>query len=50
MGLAGGVAVDVALTAFQPELGAVWAGIATGTGGYGFGKLGGFVGELVCPQ
>ena len=50
MGLAGGVAVDAALTAFQPELGPVWAGLASGTGGFGFGKLGGFVGELVCPQ
>jgi hypothetical protein len=50
MGLAGGVAVDVALTAFQPELGPIWAGIASGTGGFGFGKLGGFVGDLVCPQ
>jgi uncharacterized protein YukE len=50
MGLAGGVAVDVALTAFAPELGPVWAGIASGTGGFGFGKLGGFVGDLVCPQ
>ncbi|MEU0494935.1 hypothetical protein [Mycobacterium sp. NPDC006124] len=50
MGLAGGVAVDAALTAFQPELGPVWAGLASGTGGFGFGKLGGFVGELVCPK
>jgi hypothetical protein len=50
VGLAGGVAVDAALTAFQPELGPIWAGIASGTGGFGFGKLGGFVGELVCPQ
>ena len=50
MGLAGGIAVDAALTAFQPELGPVWAGLASGTGGFGFGKLGGFVGELVCPK
>jgi hypothetical protein len=50
MGLAGGVTVDVALTAFAPELGPIWAGIASGTGGFGFGKLGGFVGDLVCPQ
>jgi hypothetical protein len=49
MGLAGGVAVDVALTAFQPEFGPIWAGIASGTSGFGFGKLGGFVGDLVCP-
>ena len=49
MGLAGGVAVDVALTAMAPELGPVWAGLASGTGGYGFGQLGEFVGELVCP-
>ncbi len=50
MALAGGVAVDVALTALQPEMGPIWAGIASGTGGFGFGKLGGFVGDLVCPQ
>lgn len=50
MGLAGGVAVDVALTVVAPELGPVWAGVAAGTGGFGFGKLGGFVGDLVCPQ
>lgn len=49
MGLAGGVTVDVALTAMAPELGPVWAGLASGTGGYGFGQLGEFVGELVCP-
>jgi hypothetical protein len=50
VGLAGGVAVDVALTAMAPELGLIWAGLASGTSGYGFGKLGEFVGDLVCPQ
>jgi hypothetical protein len=49
-GLVGGLALDAALTAIAPEFGPVWAGIASGTGGFGFGKLGGFVGDLVCPQ
>lgn len=50
VGLAGGVAVDVGLTAFIPELGPIWVGLVSGGGGYGLGKLGEFVGDLVCPQ
>jgi hypothetical protein len=41
---------DAVLSAVQPELAPVWAGIASGTAGFGFGKLGEVVGDMVCPQ
>jgi hypothetical protein len=48
-GIVGGVAFDTVLTMVQPELAPVWAGIASGTAGFGFGHLGGLVGDMVCP-
>ncbi len=48
-GIVGGIAFDAMLTVVQPELAPVWAGIASGTAGFGFGHLGGLVGDLVCP-
>ncbi|WP_319449623.1 MULTISPECIES: hypothetical protein [unclassified Mycobacterium] len=49
-GVIGGMTFDAVLTAVQPELAPVWAGVASGTAGFGFGQLGGVVGELVCPE
>jgi hypothetical protein len=48
-GVVGGVTFDAVLTVVQPELAPVWAGIASGTAGFGFGHLGGLVGDMVCP-
>lgn len=50
VGVVGGMTFDAVLTAVQPELAPVWAGVASGTAGFGFGHLGGVVGELVCPE
>lgn len=49
-GVIGGMTFDAVLTVVQPELAPVWAGIASGTAGFGFGKLGEVVGDMVCPQ
>lgn len=49
VGVAGGIAVDAALTVLAPEMAPVWAAAASTTGGFGFGYLGGIVGNLVCP-
>jgi hypothetical protein len=49
-GIVGGIAFDTVLTLVQPELAPVWAGVASGTAGFGFGHLGGLVGEMVCPS
>jgi hypothetical protein len=50
VGVAGGIALDSALTVLAPEMAPLWAAAASTTGGFGFGYLGGIVGNLVCPQ
>jgi uncharacterized protein YukE len=50
VGVVGGMTFDAVLTTVQPELAPVWAGIASGTAGFGFGQLGEVVGDLVCPE
>lgn len=49
VGVAGGMAFDAALTVMAPELAPVWAATMSTAGGFGFGYLGGIVGNLVCP-
>ncbi|GAB7068206.1 hypothetical protein H7J06_17895 [Mycobacterium hodleri] len=49
VGVVGGIGFDAALTVMAPELAPVWAAALSTTGGFGFGYLGGIVGNLVCP-